>query len=87
MIGQLKRFVVGQPLATEQLAHERLSKRIALAVLSSDALSSVAYATEAVLIATPARDATSTIVTARFLVVPIFLWLERRYVSAFCGAK
>lgn len=51
MIGQLKRFVVGQPLATEQLAHERLSKRIALAVFSSDALSSVAYATEAVLIA------------------------------------
>ncbi len=51
MIGQLKRFVVGQPLATEQLAHERLTKRIALAVFSSDALSSVAYATEAVLIA------------------------------------
>jgi amino acid transporter len=47
----LKRLVIGQPLATEQLAHERLTKRIALAVFSSDALSSVAYATEAILIA------------------------------------
>jgi amino acid transporter len=51
MISELKRLVVGQPLATEQLAHERLSKRVALAVFSSDALSSVAYATEAILIA------------------------------------
>jgi amino acid transporter len=47
----LKRLLVGRPLATEQLAHERLSKRIALAVFASDALSSVAYATEAILIA------------------------------------
>src|SRR5205814_1474783 len=37
MIAELKRLFVGQPLATEQLAHERLSKRIALAVFSSDA--------------------------------------------------
>jgi len=51
MIAELKRLFVGRPLATEQLAHERLTKRIALAVFSSDALSSVAYATEAILIA------------------------------------
>jgi amino acid transporter len=51
MLSELKRIFVGRPLATEQLAHERLSKRIALAVFSSDALSSVAYATEAILIA------------------------------------
>src|SRR5687768_9543812 len=51
MISELKRLVVGRPLATEQLAHERLSKRIALAVFSSDALSSSAYATEAILLA------------------------------------
>lgn len=50
MIETLKRLVVGQPLSTEQLAHERLSKRIALAVFSSDALSSVAYASEAILV-------------------------------------
>jgi amino acid transporter len=51
MIAELKRLFVGQPLATSQLAHERLSKRIALAVFSSDALSSSAYATEAILLA------------------------------------
>lgn len=53
----LKRLLVGQPLANEQLAHERLGKRIALAVFSSDALSSVAYATEAILIALSAAGA------------------------------
>ena len=51
MLGTLKRILVGKPLANEQLAHERIPKRTALAVFSSDALSSVAYATEAILIA------------------------------------
>lgn len=51
MISELKRLLVGRPLTTDQLAHERLSKTIALAVFASDALSSVAYATEAILIA------------------------------------
>ncbi|NJN15122.1 MAG: APC family permease [Oscillochloris sp.] len=49
MVGQIKRFLVGKPIATEQQRHHRLSRRTALAVLSSDALSSVAYATEAIL--------------------------------------
>ena len=51
MFSEIKRLLVGKPLANEQLAHERLPKRTALAVFSSDALSSVAYATEAILIA------------------------------------
>ncbi len=46
----LKRLLVGLPLKTTQAAHERLSKRLALAVFSSDALSSVAYATEEILL-------------------------------------
>jgi len=46
----LKRWLVGGPLKTAQAAHERLSKRLALAVFSSDALSSVAYATEEILL-------------------------------------
>jgi amino acid transporter len=45
-----KRLLVGRPLASDRLEHERLSKRTALAVLSSDAISSVAYATEQILI-------------------------------------
>ena len=46
----LKRWLVGYPLKTAQAEHERLSKRLALAIFSSDALSSVAYATEEILL-------------------------------------
>jgi amino acid transporter len=42
----IKRFVVGKPIPSHLAHHERLSRTIGLAVLSSDALSSVAYATE-----------------------------------------
>ncbi|MEO8433952.1 MAG: APC family permease [Pyrinomonadaceae bacterium] len=49
-LASLKRFLVGSPIRTERLAHERLSKRIALAIFSSDALSSTAYATEQILL-------------------------------------
>ncbi len=45
-----KRIVVGAPLATSQLIEERLSKIKALAVFSSDMLSSSAYATEEILL-------------------------------------
>ncbi|MBA2470105.1 MAG: APC family permease, partial [Chloroflexia bacterium] len=44
-----KRVLIGQPLTTSSGIHERLTKLKALAVLSSDALSSVAYATEEIL--------------------------------------
>lgn len=50
MATSIKRFIVGNPLRSEQAAHERLSKKTALAVYSSDALSSVAYSTEAILV-------------------------------------
>jgi amino acid transporter len=45
-----KRVVFGRPLASDRLEHERLNKKTALAVLSSDAISSVAYATEQTLL-------------------------------------
>ncbi|OGO51694.1 MAG: hypothetical protein A2148_09960 [Chloroflexi bacterium RBG_16_68_14] len=45
-----KRVLVGAPLATSQLIEERLSKLKALAVFSSDMLSSSAYATEEILL-------------------------------------
>lgn len=50
MVAELKRFIIGQALRTEQAVHERLSKKTALAVFSSDALSSTAYATEEILL-------------------------------------
>src|SRR5436190_11907602 len=52
MLGLLKRILVGRPLATTQMEEQRLTKRIALAVFSSDALSSTAYATEEILFVT-----------------------------------
>ena len=44
-----KRLLVGSPISTAHAEHERLSRVTGLAVLSSDALSSVAYATEEIL--------------------------------------
>jgi hypothetical protein len=43
----LRRHVLGRRLSTAEQSHERLSKVKALAVFSSDAISSVAYSTEA----------------------------------------
>ena len=50
LLYQGKRFFLGAPLASAQEDQERLSKVRALAILSSDAISSVAFATEAILI-------------------------------------
>ncbi len=50
MTTALKRLLVGRALKTEQAVHERLTKKTALAVFSSDALSSTAYATEEILL-------------------------------------
>ncbi|MEM2139111.1 MAG: amino acid permease, partial [Candidatus Woesearchaeota archaeon] len=47
---KLKKFIIGEALPNWEYKHQRLSKKIALAVFSSDALSSVAYATEEILL-------------------------------------
>jgi amino acid transporter len=49
LLYQFKRFVVGKPIPSHLAHHERLSRVTGLAVLSSDPLSSVAYATEEIL--------------------------------------
>jgi amino acid transporter len=46
----LKRLLVGQPIPSHLAHHERLSRITGLAVLSSDALSSVAYATDFIIV-------------------------------------
>jgi amino acid transporter len=51
MLNSLKRILVGRPLATAAEKHERLGKITGLAVFSSDAVSSVAYGPEEVLLA------------------------------------
>ncbi|MBD0371664.1 MAG: APC family permease [Pyrinomonadaceae bacterium] len=50
MATSVKRLLVGSPKKTEQAVHERLTKKTALAVFSSDALSSTAYATQEILL-------------------------------------
>src|SRR5499427_2906487 len=67
-----KRRLLGPPLTTDQLEHERLGKPTALAVFASDNLSSSAYATEEILrVLVPAVG-----VAAFALLVPITIgWL------------
>ncbi|MEY2196852.1 APC family permease [Neobacillus sp. BF23-41] len=50
MISALKRFLIGRPLKSNELGEQKLNKTKALAILSSDALSSVAYGPEQILI-------------------------------------
>src|SRR5439155_2911680 len=68
---RIKNRLLGEPLHTERLVHERLGKPTALAVFASDNLSSSAYATEEILrVLVPAVG-----VAAFALVVPITIGL------------
>jgi len=49
MLTMLKRVLVGRPLASSEQEHQRIGKLVGLAVFSSDAISSTAYATEEIL--------------------------------------
>jgi amino acid transporter len=57
MPSSLKRMLLGQPLATAAEKHERLGKISGLAVFASDALSSVAYGTEEIMLVLVAAGA------------------------------
>lgn len=50
MRGLVKRYVIGKPLKSTEITEQKLSKFKALAILSSDALSSVAYGPEQILL-------------------------------------
>jgi amino acid transporter len=52
-----KRLLLGRPLRTTEATHERIPKRVALAVFSSDPISSTAYATEEMLLVLVAAGA------------------------------
>ena len=49
-VQNVKRILLGTPIPTAQASHERLGPLTGLAIFASDALSSVAYATEAALV-------------------------------------
>ncbi|AJF61356.1 hypothetical protein QT06_C0001G0516 [archaeon GW2011_AR15] len=50
MLKRLRKFIIGERLPSWEFKHQKLSKTLALAVFSSDSLSSVAYATEEILL-------------------------------------
>ena len=50
MYATLKRLLIGSPIPTADEGHQRLSKKIALPVFASDAISSTAYATDEILL-------------------------------------
>jgi amino acid transporter len=70
MATAIKRLLVGRALRTEEAAHERLTKKTALAVFSSDALSSTAYATEEILLVLAVAAAATSGASFSF-VVPV----------------
>lgn len=50
MVSSIKRLLIGRPLKTHEAGEQKLNILKALAILSSDALSSVAYGTEQILL-------------------------------------
>jgi amino acid transporter len=57
---RVKKALLGRPLPTSRLVHERLRKLVALAVFSSDAISSTAYGTEQIMLILVAAGAVAT---------------------------
>lgn len=84
----LKRLFLGQSLPTSAHSEERLSNAAALAVLSSDALSSVAYATEEILLVLVAAGSTALakslpIAIAIVLLLIVVILSYRQTISAY----
>jgi Amino acid permease len=57
---RVKKALLGRPLPTSRLVHERLRKLVALAVFSSDAISSTAYGTEQIMLILVTAGAVAT---------------------------
>ncbi len=69
IFSKIRRLLIGNPLASHHHSHELIPKWKALPVLASDALSSVAYATEEIVI--PLAAAAATIPFATHYLLPI----------------
>jgi amino acid transporter len=61
LLASIRGVVLGKPVASSELGHQRLSKKMALAIFSSDALSSSAYATEEILLVLVLAGASATV--------------------------
>ena len=76
MFNKLKHFILGNPLPNWEYKHQRLSNRIALAVFSSDALSSVAYASEEIFLVLLSVGAAALVYSIPVtLVIMLLLWV------------
>jgi len=73
LVQSVSRFLIGKPLPSHEAAHQTINKKVGLAVFASDALSSTAYATEAIL-----EVLAFAIPVAGALVLGYSLWVERR---------
>jgi amino acid transporter len=81
---RIKNKLLGPPLVTESLAEQRLGKPTALAILSSDVMSSSAYATEAMLgVLVPAVGvaAFSLIIPVSLLVIVVLIFVTASYLE------
>jgi len=90
VLSQIKRFLVGHPIPSHLAHHERLSRVTGLAVLSSDPLSSVAYATEEILrvlviagVATLSFASPIAVIIAAILAIVVFSY--RQTIHAYPG--
>lgn len=77
----LRRFVFGNPLKTANLDEQKLSKTKALAIFSSDLLSTIAYASEEILIALGAVFAAKFSLNVALLISVLVLILGFSYLS------
>ncbi|MCY8513947.1 APC family permease [Bacillus atrophaeus] len=84
MLHSIKRFLIGKPLKSQSAGEQKLTKLKALAMLSSDALSSVAYGTEQILIILAAVSAAafwySVPIAAGVLILLLALILSYRQI-------
>lgn len=90
-VTRVRRILLGKPLATAQMTEERLSKKRALAILSSDALSSVAYGPEAILATLVAAgavayDALIPIAAAITFLLAVLVLSYRQVIKAYPNA-
>ena len=90
LFSQVKQFVVGKPIPSHLAHHERLSRFTGLAVLSSDPLSSVAYATEEilrvlVLVGAGALSLSSPIALVIATILAVVVFSYRQTIHAYPG--
>ncbi|MBI9114207.1 APC family permease [Sanguibacter suaedae] len=81
IVDAAKRLLLGRPVRSDRLGHTLLPKRIALPVFSSDALSSVAYAPDEILLTLAVAGFTATAVSpwVGLVVVVVLLTVVASY--------